>query len=80
MADVRLSDRADADLLDIYVYGALTFGRERAVAYQLSFQDCFTLLADNPRMGRLAEAIGLGIRRHEHAVMSCSIAKTAAVS
>jgi toxin ParE1/3/4 len=66
MAEYQISDRADADLFDIYVFGVRAFGRSQAVAYQLSFRECFEALAEHPRMGRLAEAIGRGIRRHEH--------------
>ena len=66
MAEYRISERADNDLLDIYLYGTSAFGRAGAVAYQLGFRDCFDLIAKNPRMGRLSEAIGAGIRRHEH--------------
>lgn len=66
MADRRLSVRAEEDLLGIYLFGAERFGRSQAIAYQEELERCFDLLADNPRMGRLAQALGARIRRHEH--------------
>ena len=66
MAEYRVSGRADADLLDIYLFGAAHFGRPQAVQYQMSFQHCFELLAENPRMGRTSPTIQAGLRRHEH--------------
>lgn len=66
MGELRVSDRADADLLDIYLFGAEQFGRLQAVNYQMSLKACFDLLADNPRLGRTAPLIGPDVRRHEH--------------
>jgi toxin ParE1/3/4 len=66
MGDYRVSDKADEDLLNIYLYGVAQFGRPKAVEYQLSFERCFELIADNPRMGRLSATIRAGLRRHEH--------------
>lgn len=53
-------------MLAIYLFGAERFGRAQAVAYQEQLEQCFDLLAENPRMGRLAPALGSRIRRHEH--------------
>ena len=66
MAAYRVSSRADADLLDIYLFGAAQFGRLQAIEYQMSFEHCFELLAENPRMGRRSPTIQPGLRRHEH--------------
>lgn len=66
MGEYRVSDQADEDLLDIYMYGVDRFGRPQAVEYQLSFERCFELIADNRRMGRLSDTIRAGLRRHEH--------------
>lgn len=66
MAEYRVSGRADADLLDIYLFGIAHFGRPQAVDYQMSFLHCFELLAENPRMGRTSPTIQAGLRRHEH--------------
>lgn len=66
MADYRISNRADGDLFDIYVHGVERFGRVQAISYQMSFRDCFELLAEHPRMGRLSPSIAEDVRRHEH--------------
>jgi toxin ParE1/3/4 len=66
MGEYRVSDQADEDLLDIYLYGVARFGRPQAVECQFSFERCFELIADNPRMGRLTDTFRAGLRRHEH--------------
>lgn len=38
----------------------------QAARYRDSLEDCFALLAANPRMGRPAHRIAPGVRRHEH--------------
>jgi toxin ParE1/3/4 len=63
----RISARADEELVQIYEFGHVIFGPHQAVKYQLELDHVFGLLADNPRMGRLAPKIGPRLRRHEHA-------------
>lgn len=67
MSEYRLSGRADNDLLDVFVFGIEQFGPIQAERYQSEMIRCFDLLADNPRLGRKAEAIGGNVRRHEYA-------------
>ncbi len=67
MTSVAFSERARHDLLDIYLFGIETFGFRQAERYASEFDHCFSLLADNPRMGRPAANLGAGVRRHEHA-------------
>ena len=66
MSEVELSGRASADLLDIYLHGIRTFGPRQADRYLESLERCFVTLAQNPRMGRNADRVGAGLRRHEH--------------
>ncbi len=66
MTDYRLTRRAEAELLDIFLYGIEQFGLSQAQAYADSMDLCFRLLCQNPRMGRAAVALGEGVRRHEH--------------
>lgn len=61
----RLYERASRDSMDIYLFGIEYFGLRQA-SYLDELEDCFALLADNPRMGRPAERLGHGVRRHEH--------------
>jgi toxin ParE1/3/4 len=63
--EYRLSQRADSDLLQIFIYGLEQFGLGQAEKYQSEFQDVFSLLAENPLLGRAADQIGKGVRRHE---------------
>jgi toxin ParE1/3/4 len=67
MSDYTLTRRAEADLFDIAVHGYRRFGTHRVEAYAAGLEHAFRLLADNPRMGRAADAIRPGVRRHEYA-------------
>ncbi|MDR3538520.1 MAG: type II toxin-antitoxin system RelE/ParE family toxin [Acetobacteraceae bacterium] len=67
MGEYRLTRDADADLLQIFVYGLETFGLAQAEAYREGMSRCFVLLAGNPRLGRRADAFAPGMSRHEHA-------------
>lgn len=66
VGDYRLTLRAEADIFEIFLYGLEAFGPIQAGRYKDVLAHCLTMLAENPRMGRPAEAIAPGIRRHEH--------------
>lgn len=66
MPRFRLTRRAARDLRDIFAYGYRVFGRAQADRYGAGLAACFELLAENPRLGRPADTIGMGVRRHEH--------------
>ncbi len=62
----RLSKQAVCDLTELYAYGFEKFGLSVADAYADGLHVCFERLALNPRMGRLTESAGAGLRRLEH--------------
>lgn len=66
MGIAELSDRAAADLLDIYVHGVRQFGPRQSDHYLDALERCLDLLAENPEMVRRADLIGKDVRRHEH--------------
>lgn len=66
MNSYRLTEDAERQIIDIFLYGFETFGPKQAQLYKSELENAFQLLADNPRMGRLADSIAPGIRRHEH--------------
>ncbi|MET3890722.1 toxin ParE1/3/4 [Bosea sp. OAE506] len=66
MAEFALTKRAEADLYDLALFGLERFGERQVEAYLAEFDHVFGLLAAHPRMGRKAEAIASGVRRHEH--------------
>lgn len=66
MNSYRITQRADRDLINIYLYTLETFGFKQAEDYTQRMKWCFAALADHPRMGRLAEEVRPGVRRHEH--------------
>ena len=66
MADYRLSSRAQADLAGIADYTTETFGLRQARRYRDELEACFRNLAENARIGRLAERLAPGLRRFEH--------------
>lgn len=59
---LELSGEADADVVDILLYGAANFGWERAEAYVASFDESFAVLIDHPQIG----AIHPGVRPSIH--------------
>ncbi|WP_342109733.1 type II toxin-antitoxin system RelE/ParE family toxin [Methylobacterium sp. SI9] len=67
MSDYTLTARAEADLFDIAAFGYRQFGIRQAEAYVGDLEHVFQLRADNPRMGRKADAIRPGVHRHEYA-------------
>lgn len=58
MSSYRLTRQAEDDLLDIFLYGIEQFGRTQALHYKDDLDRCFAALAHNPRVGRLAPALG----------------------
>lgn len=66
VSSYHLTRRAEADLLDIFLFGLEQFGLAQAERYKLGLERGFTLLADNPKLGRTADAVAPGLRRHEH--------------
>jgi toxin ParE1/3/4 len=61
-----MTARAVVDISDLYRYGIDKFGRGQAVRFLNDLRKTFTLLAEHPRLGRLASSIRDGVRRHEH--------------
>ena len=64
MADFRLSQRAENDLIEIYDYTEQTFGVYQAEAYHAGLERTFDLLAHFPRIGRLMDEIAPRVRRY----------------
>lgn len=66
MSSYRLSERADRELVRVYLYGIEQFGMMQAARYRRRLDECFATLARFPGMGRSAGRIAPGLRRHEH--------------
>lgn len=66
MRRYRLTRQARADLHGIFRQGYEWFGETQAEAYAAGLDETFRLLADTPRMGRLAETVAPDVRRHEY--------------
>jgi toxin ParE1/3/4 len=63
VADYRLSERARANLTDIYEFTARTFGSYQADAYHSGLERTFGLLADFPLIGAAVDELAPGYRR-----------------
>ena len=61
-----LTERAEDDLLALFLDGIEMFGLSQARRYKDELAQCFQLIASRPKMGRFAPSIGEGVRRHEH--------------
>lgn len=47
-----LTEQAEQDIEEIFLYTRMTFGPEQAVTYVLAFEDLFMELAGSPKLGR----------------------------
>jgi toxin ParE1/3/4 len=65
VALLRLSRRAEADLLGIGVYTLRTWGKDQAFRYINGLEAFCRMLADDPEVGRRCEDIRRGLRRME---------------
>jgi toxin ParE1/3/4 len=66
MAAYELSQAADRDLTEIYVYSFQQFGEAQADAYLVALGECMAQLAEAPRLGRAIDHLRSGYRRFEH--------------
>lgn len=66
MAKVEITESADRDLTDIYLYTHSEFGERQADRYLANLDDCFQRLAKRPLSARSAEHLRAGYRRFEH--------------
>src|SRR5438093_6597059 len=62
MAKYRLTDRARADLIDIFDFTEEKFGAYQAEAYYAGLIRTFELLADFPRIGQPFDELAVGYR------------------
>lgn len=60
----RLTRKAETDILDIYRYGAATFGIAQADAYHERLDATFRLLADQPLLARERTELDPQVRIH----------------
>ncbi len=66
MGTLSLSERAAQDLIDIYLYTLEKHGASQAEAYSSDLEHTLSLLAENPKMGRVDQRLRGEVRRHEH--------------
>ena len=52
MAEYILSEEADSDLFDIYLFSHKNFGEKQTDKYLSELEECFYFLANNPNEGR----------------------------
>ena len=62
----RLAQKAEDDLLAIFLYGAQHYGETRAATYVSAFDDLFDLIAANPKVARMRDEIIPPVRIHPH--------------
>jgi toxin ParE1/3/4 len=67
MAKIELTQAADRDLTEIYIYSHRKFGERQADDYLLGLESCFAGLAEMADMGRSIEDIRAGYYRFTHA-------------
>ena len=63
---VKRSELADAELIDIYIYGAQNFGQLTTESYFLDINQTFQFLAENPYVGSERTEFKPPVRIHPH--------------
>ncbi len=66
MRQARLSKRAQADLQRISRFTAKNWGRQQALDYIDSLEECCQLLSQHPALGKDASLVATGLRMHRH--------------
>lgn len=66
MAKVEITEAADRDLTDIYLYSHREFGERQADRYLAGLEDCFRQLSERPLFARSADHLRHRYRRFEH--------------
>lgn len=66
VTNYTLTERAEDDLLALFLDGIEMFGLAQARRYKNELVRCFQLIASRPQMGRLTPSIGEYVRRHAH--------------
>lgn len=64
MRDWQLTQKAEEDLIDIWLEGVGTFGAVQADRYQDGFEAAFELLVRFPEMARLRQELTPPVRVH----------------
>lgn len=62
----ELSEKADQDIDDIFVFTENKFGTDQAVTYVSEFDDVFKLLSTHPNSGKMRNEIKTGLRSFPH--------------
>ena len=65
MSALRLSSRAEADILEIASYTQHLWGEAQTIRYLKELETACLLLADNPHLGRACWDVRPGLRRME---------------
>ena len=65
MAQFRLTRRAEADVVSIGAYTLRTWGEDQTVRYLEDLEASCQMVADNPALGRVCDAVHPGLLRME---------------
>ena len=63
---IKRTDAADEDLIDIYLYGSQNFGQSKAESYYAEINQTFLFLADNPLASPERFEFEPAVRIHAH--------------
>lgn len=63
---IKKTEAADEDLIDIYIYGSQNFGQSRAESYYAEINKCFLFLAENPVVAPERFEFEPPVRIHPH--------------
>ncbi len=66
MGKFHLTNRAVTDLSEIADFTIQSFGIKQARFYRDGLNNCFEILAENPKLGRSAAELSPDLRRYEY--------------
>jgi len=69
---IKRTDAADEDLIDIYLYGSQNFGQSKAESYYAEINQTFLFLADNPLASPESFEFEPPVRIHAHGTRTFS--------
>ncbi len=64
---LRYTAQADADIINCYLYGFRSFGRDQAERYEQDLRHAIGTIADNPRIAPERREYTPPVRVHHHA-------------
>lgn len=64
---IKFTNKADADIIDCYIYGYMNFGKAQAQKYEQDLRYILDIIANNPHIAPERREFNPPVRIHHHA-------------